>query len=132
MSLTASQIAALNRIESEMARKGFALGDLLAGVLQAPTPQDPGDGNNLDHLSGLDEIESAGAESRVLPAPPAGFTGMKIIRFKTDGGDVTIAAGNVLGFTVENFTLDDVGETIILVANGGGKWVQIGGDVTPA
>ena len=133
MSLTLQEKAALSTIEASMARKGFDLGEILDQSLGNPAPAaDVGDGLDLVATEELEEIVSAGVETRVLLAPAVGYTGLKIIRFKTDGGNVTILADNVLGFTVENFTLANVEETIVLVANGAAKWVQIGGNVTPA
>lgn len=156
MALSAAEIAALDTIESSMARKGFALGQILdaqidavetvntsqQAEIDAVTPQapdvaaaaDPGDAGSLSASAKLEVLTSGGTgETRVLPAPAAGWTGLKVIRFGTDGGgDIVIDAGNVLGFTTEDFTLADAGDTIVLVANGGGAWVQIGGNITPA
>lgn len=144
MTLTAAQVAQLNQIESEMARKGFALGTLLdtaVSALEALTAYnseaasaDPGDAGALSITSKLEVLTSGGTgETRTIAAPAAGYTGLKVIRFGTDGGgDIVIAAANVLGFTTEDFTLADAGDTVILMANGGAKWVQIGGNITPA
>lgn len=133
MSLSASEINQLNRIEREMARKGFVLGDILNKQLGNPTPAtDPGDAGTLPLTSALDEIVSAGAESRVLDPPPAGFVGIKVIRFKTDGGNVTIAGTNVLGDEAQTFTMAAVGDTIVLIGNGGVKWILIGGNLVAA
>ncbi len=142
MSLTAGQIAVLNKIEREMARKDFTLGDDLSALEAALELQtaysneaagtEPGDAGSLSATGKLEEIVSAGAESRVLPAPAAGFTGLKVIRFKTDGGSVTVAGTNVLGDEAQTFTFADVGDTIVLMGNGGGKWILIGGNLTAA
>lgn len=152
MGLTSAQIAQLNNIESEMARKGFTLGSLIDTSLDATqaaaeataaaaseqlspaASADPGDAGSLSASAKLEELTSGGSgETRVLPAPAAGFVGLKVIRFDTDGGgDIVIDAGNVLGFTTEDFTLANEGDTIVLIANGGAKWVQIGGNITPA
>ena len=142
MGLSASEINQLNRIEREMARKGFTLGNLLntqIAALEANTAfnneaaaVDPGDAGSLSATAKLEEIVSVGAESRVLPAPAAGFTGLKIIRFKTDGGDVTIAGTNVLGDEAQTFTMAAVGDTIALIGNGGVKWILIVGTLVAA
>lgn len=147
MGLTTAQKQALNVIESAMARKGFALGDILdtifttiegdvvdveKGVLNgASTEISDTDAAAID-LSVLHSIiESAGAESRTLAAPGAGEIKLKVITMGVDNGDVTILADNVLGFTTENFTFNDVGDTTILFGVNQ-KWVIIGGNVTPA
>lgn len=150
MALSADDKKALNKIESEMARKGFALGDVLDAALvgidvslasvdtqftelDTPTPSaDPGDAGSLSATAKLEEIVSAGAESRVLPAPPAGFVGRKVIRFKTDGGNVTIAGTNVLTKEILTYTMTAVDDTIVLVGNGGDKWIEVGTNLTAA
>ena len=147
MGLSADQINRLNKIHEVMARKGGDFGTMLDGVMDAmdteiadrndPTPTanaDPGDAGALSITAELEELTSGGSgETRTIAAPAAGYCGLKVIRFVTDGGgDIVIAAANVLGFTSESFTLADAGDTVVLMGNGGGKWVQIGGNITPA
>lgn len=133
MSLSAAEKLLLNKLESQLARKGVALGDLLDKQLGNPVVSvDPGDAGSLSSTAELEEIESAGVESRVLPAPPAGFVGMKVIRFKTDGGNVTLAGTNVLTKEALTYTFANVGDTLIVKSNGGGKWVEVGTNLTAA
>lgn len=144
MGLTASQIAQLNKIEAEMARKGFALGDLLnteVTALEALTAYnsqasaaDPGDAGAISITSKLTRLTSGGTgETRTLAAPAAGYTGILIIEFETDGGgDVVVDGANVLGLSTEDYTFADAGDTVVLIANSGGQWVQIGGNLTAA
>lgn len=147
MGLTADQQKSLNRIESEMARKGFALGDVLAplfatseadilalqkGVLDGTSLETSDvDAAALDLGVLLSNIESAGIETRTLAAPAAGEIKLKMIVMTVDGGNVTVLAENVLGFTVQDFTFDAIGDTTILLGVNQ-KWVIIGGSVTPA
>lgn len=162
MALTAPNKLKLNFIEREMARKGFQLGDIIDADIsvplvasQASADAAQGDADNL--LNGLldavlaankevaasdagalsitkllSEIDSSGAESRTLAAPGAGLVRFKVIRFTVDGGDVTLAGTNVLGDEAQTFTFAAVGDTIILMSNGGVKWVLIGGNLVAA
>jgi len=133
MSLTDEEKASLSKLEASMARKGFDLGTLLNRELGFPAEgPDPGDGGSFDPLVVSEAVDTQGVETRVLPGPPLGYVGMKLIAFGDDQGNFTILADNVVGFTVENFTFTDAGQQIALLGNGGARWIQIGGDVTPA
>ena len=133
MALDDAEKAALTKIEASMARKGFDLGDILNKQLGFPPDGfDAGDGQTLDTTQPFIFLDSAGVETRVLDAPAAGFQGIIVIAFGSDGGNITINASNVLGFTVEDFTFTDEGDTIVLMASRAGKWIQLGGNKTPA
>ncbi len=93
---------------------------------------DPGDAADLPVADKLHEIVSVGAETRVLIAPTVGKVQIKVIRFKTDGGDVTIAGTNVLGDEAQDFTFAAAGDTIVLMSDGNVKWILIGGNLTAA
>lgn len=93
---------------------------------------DPGDAQDLPVVDKLHEIVSVGAESRVLIAPTVGKVQIKVIRFKTDGGNVTIAGTNVLGDEAQTFTFAAAGDTIVLMSDGNVKWILIGGNLAAA
>lgn len=85
---------------------------------------DPGNGGALPVVySGSIQIVTAGAETRTLAAPT--FVGqMLAISMKTDGGDCVIAAAAAINQTGNNrITLNDVYDTVVLVAveSGGNK-----------
>ena len=148
MSLTAINQTKTNFIEREMGRKDFALGDilksdlsdpldgiangLLDAVLAANKEVAAIDAGAISIVKLLTEIDSSGAESRTLAAPGAGLVRFKVIRFTVDGGNVTLAGTNVLGDEAQTFTFAAVGDTIILMSNGGVKWVLIGGNLVAA
>jgi len=155
MALTAANQALLNLIEREMARKDFALGDIIKADISDPLVAAALDGSNavnglldavlaankqvstvdaeaLDITKLMSEIDSSGVESRTLAAPGAGLVRFKVIRFTVDGGNVTLAGTNVLGDEAQTFTFAAVGDTVILMSNGGVKWVLIGGNLVAA
>lgn len=155
MALTAANIALLNKIEREMARKDFVLGTFLQTDLSDPLVATEVVANNaanglmdgaladnkqvstvdaeaLDITKLISEIDSSGAESRTLAAPGANVVRTKIIKMTVDGGDVTLAGTNVLGDEAQTFTFAAVGDTIVLLSNGGTKWILIGGNLAAA
>ena len=71
-------------------------------------------------------ITSAGAESRTLAAPAAAGQ-RKLIFFKTDGGDVTLAGTNIYGQTSATATFNDAGDVLELFSFDAVKWSVIGG-----
>lgn len=70
------------------------------------------------------DIVSAGAESRTIAAPSVANQ-LKIIFFKTDGGDVTIAGTNIYGKEATTATLGDAGDSIVLFSPNTTKWILI-------
>lgn len=71
------------------------------------------------------DIVTAGAETRTIAAPSVKGQ-LKIIFFKTDGGDCTIAGTNIYNNTATTLTLNDAGDSAVLYAPDTTRWVVVG------
>lgn len=93
---------------------------------------DPGNaGTIVVTESGLLDIVTAGAETRVLPAPT--FVGQTmLISMKTDVGDCVIAIATLINQAGNNrITLNDAGDAILLIAKTSGSsklWSVVSND----